>query len=189
MAQRLGIAAKSIGKIIVVINGIADQTNILALNARIEAASAGDYGKGFAVVAIEVNELAKQTANAALEIQKQVEEMQGNAEFAINAIKNISTLIEDVNAISQTIVSAVEEQSMTVNEISKSVSGLSLGVQEVARNVSESAQGLSEIVSNITVVNSAVSDNSKGISNVRVNAEGLAKLSDNLNILIKQFKI
>jgi methyl-accepting chemotaxis protein len=59
----------------------------------------------------------------------------------------------------------------------------------VARNVSESAQGLSEIASNITGVNRAVSDNSKGISNVRANAEVLAKFSNGLNILIKQFKI
>ncbi len=119
--DKLGAAAKSIGKVVEVINDIADQTNLLALNATIEVASAGEAGKRFAVVANEVKELAKQTAQATQEIQKQVEDMQTNTESAIKAIDSVSKVIEEVNEISQTIVSAVEEQSATVNEISRNV--------------------------------------------------------------------
>lgn len=187
--DRLGIAAKSIGKVIDVINDIADQTNLLALNATIEAASAGEAGKGFAVVASEVKELAKQTAGATEEIEKQIEEMQANTISAVEAIELVAKVIEEVNLISQTIVSAIEEQSATVNEISKDISYVNTGAQEVSRNVSESAKGLSEVSSNISGVNNAVSDTSRGILQVKTSADELAHLSENLKKLVRQFKI
>jgi methyl-accepting chemotaxis protein len=187
--DKLGAAAKSIGKVVEVISEIADQTNLLALNATIEAASAGEAGKGFAVVASEVKELAKQTAQATQEIQAQVEDMQTNAGWAVDAIEKVSKVIEEVNTISQTIVSAVEEQSATVNEISKSVSGVSTGAQDVSKNVSESAAGLSEVSVTIAGVNNAVADTAKGILRVKTSAEELSKLSEGLKELLKQFKI
>ena len=187
--DKLGTAAKSIGKVIEVINDIADQTNLLALNATIEAASAGEAGKGFAVVANEVKVLAKQTAQATQEIQKQVEDMQANTDSAIKAIESVSKVIEEVNVISQTIVSAVEEQSATVNEIAKNVSGVSTGAQEVSKNVAESATGLSEVSSTIAGVNNAVGDTAKGIVQVKTSAEELSKLSENLKELLGQFRI
>jgi methyl-accepting chemotaxis protein len=187
--DKLGTAAKAISKVVEVINDIADQTNLLALNATIEAASAGEAGKGFAVVASEVKELAKQTAQATQEIQKQVEDMQTNTDSAIKAIESVSKVIEEVNVISQTIVSAVEEQSATVNEISRNVSGVSTGAQEVSKNVAESATGLSEVSSTIAGVNNAVADTAKGIVQVKTSAEELSKLSENLKELLGQFKI
>ena len=187
--DKLGEAAKSIGKVVEVINDIADQTNLLALNATIEAASAGEAGKGFAVVANEVKELARQTAKATQEIKTQVEEMQDNTRSAIKAIDAVSVVIEDVNSISQTIVSAVEEQSATVSEIAQNVTGVSSGTQEVSRNVSESALGLSEVASTITGVNDAVASSAKGIEQVRSSAEELAKLSVTLKTLLSQFKV
>jgi len=186
---KLGSAAKSIGKVIEVINDIADQTNLLALNATIEAVSAGAAGKGFAVVAGEVKELAKQTAQATQEIKKQIEDMQTNTESAVLAIEAVSKVIEEVNVISQIIVSAVEEQSATVNEISKNVSCVSTGAKEVSKNVAESATGLSEISSTIVGINNAIADTAKGIMQVKTSAEELSKLSENLKELTGQFKI
>ncbi len=187
--DKLGQAAKSIGKVVEVINDIADQTNLLALNATIEAASAGEAGKGFSVVATEVKALAKQTSQATLEIQRQVEEIQSNTESAIKAIDSVSRVIEDVNVISQTIVSAVEEQSATITEISRNVSGVSAGTQEVSKNVSETATGLSEVSSTIAGVNDAVAQTAKGIVQVKNSAQELSTLSETLKELLMQFKI
>lgn len=186
---KLGSAAKSIGKVIEVINDIADQTNLLALNATIEAASAGDAGKGFAVVANEVKDLAKQTAQATQEIQQQIIEIQTNTESAVQTITAVSEVIEEVNAISHTIVSAVEEQSATINEISRNVSGVNTGTREVSKNVAESAKGLSEVNTTISGVNSAVSETVRGIVQVKTSAVELSKLSEGLKELLVQFQI
>lgn len=189
VVDKLGSAAKSIGKVIEVINDIADQTNLLALNATIEAASAGDAGKGFAVVANEVKVLAKQTAQATQEIQRQIVEMQTNTESAVKTITSVSEVIEEVNIISHTIVSAVEEQSATINEISRNVSGVNTGTREVSKNVAESAMGLSEVSSTIAGVNIAVADTVKGIVQIKTSAVELSKLSEGLKELLVQFKI
>lgn len=187
--DKLGAAAKSIGKVVAIINKIADQTNLLALNATIEAASAGEAGKGFAVVANEVKVLAKQTAQATQEIQKQVEEIQTNTESAVAAIESVSKVIEAVNLISQTIVSSVEEQSATINEVTKNVSGVSAGAQEVSKKVAESATGLSEVSSTISGVNYAVANTAKEIVQVKTSAAELSMLSEGLKELLGQFKI
>ena len=187
--DKLGTAAQSIGKVIELINSIADQTNLLAINATIEAASAGDAGRGFAVVANEVKELAKQTAQATLEIQKQVEDIQVNTSEAVKAIDSVATVIKEVNSISQTIVSAVEEQSATVNEIAGSVTGVSTGAQEVARNLAESGQRLSVIAGTVNGVSGAVSETAGGITQVKSSAGDLARISENLKKLLSQFKV
>jgi methyl-accepting chemotaxis protein len=186
--DRLGAAAKSVGKIVEVINDIADQTNLLALNASIEAASAGDAGKGFAVVASEVKELAKQTAQATQEIEQQIGEMQSNTQSAVKAIEAVSSVIEEVNTISQTIVSAVEEQSATVSEIARNINSVSVSAQGVSRNVLESAKGLSGVSATIAGVNSAVEETANGIVHVKSNAEELAKMAETLKSLLSQFK-
>jgi methyl-accepting chemotaxis protein len=187
--DQLGTAAKSIGKVVVVISDIANQTNLLALNASIEAASAGDAGKGFSVVANEVKALSQKTARATMEIEKQIAEMQSNAESAILSIEAVSRIIEDVNAISQTIVSAVEEQSATVNEISRNIVGVSAGATQVSKNVSESAMGLSEVASTISGVNAGVAETAHGTQQVKTSANELSLLSEKLKELLSQFKI
>ncbi len=187
--QKLGVAAHSIGKIVDVINQIASQTNLLALNATIEAASAGDAGKGFAVVANEVKELARQTATATEDIRRQVEDMQHNTENAVKAISGINRVIDEVNSISQSIVVTVNEQNKAVGEIAKSIAGANDGAQEVARNVSESANALSEVARTITSVNDAATDTSRGISQVNASVDELAKLANELEAIVHQFKV
>lgn len=185
----LGLAAKEIGKVIDMINHIADQTNLLALNATIEAASAGDAGKGFAVVANEVKELAKQTASATSEISRQIEGMQDSTNTAVTAIERITSVIEEVNAISQTIVSTVEEQSATVNEIANNMSNARTASTEIARNVAESAKGLSEVSRNIQMVNAGVESTTQGVAQVNTSTGDLARLSAGLQKLVEQFRV
>ncbi|MCG8649149.1 MAG: methyl-accepting chemotaxis protein, partial [Pirellulales bacterium] len=103
----LGSAADEIGKVIEVIQDIAEQTNLLALNATIEAARAGEAGKGFAVVATEVKELAKQTAAATDDIRGRIEGIQSSTGDAVEAIREISEVIGNVNEVSRTIAAAV----------------------------------------------------------------------------------
>ncbi len=187
--DKLGAAAQSIGKVTEVINTIANQTNLLALNASIEAASAGEAGRGFAVVANEVKGLSKKTAQATQEIEEQIKDMQRNAESAVQAIASVSRIIGQVNEISQTIVSAVEEQTATVQEIARNISGVSEGANLVSRNVSESASGLSEVSTNLTGVNAGVAETAQSIAQVKVSAQEMSILSEDLKRLLGQFRI
>lgn len=134
----LASSAQKIGEIINLINDIASQTNLLALNATIEAARAGDAGKGFAVVANEVKSLANQTAKATEEISKQITEMQGSTQSALEATQRVASVIGQVNEVVSSIASAAEEQNAAT--------------QEIARNVAQASQGTAEVTSNITGV-------------------------------------
>ena len=110
------------------INGIAEQTNLLALNATIEAARAGEAGKGFAVVASEVKELAQETARATEDISQRVEAIQADTAGAVDAISQISTVIGEINDFQATIAAAVEEQTATTNEMNRNVAEAASGI-------------------------------------------------------------
>ncbi len=105
----LGSAGQEISKVTETITEISEQTNLLALNATIEAARAGEAGKGFAVVANEIKGLAKQTAEATLEIRQRIDAIQSSTSTTITEMEQINTVINDVNSIVTTIASAVEQ--------------------------------------------------------------------------------
>jgi methyl-accepting chemotaxis protein len=148
--NRLGGASNEIGEVIKVITSIAQQTNLLALNATIEAARAGEAGKGFAVVANEVKELAKETARATEDIGKKIEAIQQETQKAVNAIREIGTIINRISEIQGNIASAVEEQSATTNEISRNavVAAASTGqITNSARQMVSQSEAASRAVS------------------------------------------
>ncbi|WP_425616247.1 PAS domain-containing methyl-accepting chemotaxis protein [Anatilimnocola sp. NA78] len=171
---KLGESSAEIGKVVKVITSIAEQTNLLALNATIEAARAGEAGKGFAVVANEVKELAKETAKATEDISRKIEAIQGDTKGAVEAIKQISGVINQINDISNTIASAVEEQTATANEM--------------GRNVAEASKGSGEIAQNITAVASAAQSTTQGASNTQQAASELSRMAAELQHLVSQFK-
>ncbi len=170
---KLGESSLEIGKVIKVITTIAQQTNLLALNATIEAARAGEAGKGFAVVANEVKELAKATARATEEIGQRIETIQGDTRSAVNAIGEVSKIINQINDISNVIAAAVEEQTATTNEIS--------------RNVGQAAQGTTEIARNIAGVATAARNTSAGAAEMQQSVALLTQVSTELDELVSKF--
>jgi len=185
----LGIAAKDINRITIVIEAIAGQIDLLALNATIEAARAGDAGKGFSVVASEIKELARQTAIAAKEIKNKISAMQNSTDTSISAIRSIAKVIDEVSCISKTIVSSVEEQSFTTKEIAIQISNTKDSAASIAKGISSSANEISLVASNMRHVDEVANKNEESVTKSKSVVTQLSTLSVKLQGIVDQFKI
>lgn len=148
----LGVSSVQIGKVIKVITTIAQQTRLLALNAKIEAARAGAAGKGFAVVAFEVQELAKETAAATDDIGQKIEAIQTAARSTMSAIDEISSIIRQISDFQQIIASAVEEQTAATSEMGRGIGVAAQAAVQIAENVASVARGMQQ-TSNVVAQN------------------------------------
>ncbi|MEM1045487.1 MAG: methyl-accepting chemotaxis protein [Pseudomonadota bacterium] len=171
--SKLSTSAQTIGDVISMISDIAEQTNLLALNATIEAARAGEAGKGFAVVASEVKGLASQTAKATEQISKQITGMQADTTAVVDAIGEIGGMIEDLNTGSASIAAAVEEQHAST--------------QEIARNTQHAADGTEQVTANIGEVSAAISETEQAASEVKAASSQLATEANRLRESVQEF--
>jgi len=187
--SELGAAAQDIGKVTEAISAISSQTNLLALNATIEAARAGDAGKGFAVVANEIKELAQQTAQATEEIRGKIQGIQHTTSQTVLEIGQISSVIEDVDAIVGSIAAAVEEQSTTTRDIAENVGQASTGVQQVNENVAQADTVIRGIARDVAAVSASAGEVAATARSMHENSETLAGLAGNLDGMVSRFKI
>ena len=171
--QRLDDAAKSIDNIVSLINDIAEQTNLLALNATIEAARAGEAGKGFAVVASEVKALASQTGAATQNISEHISGIQSATAKAVDAMSSIGGTIHEMSEIATAIAAAMEEQRAAAGEIT--------------RSAQEAADGTRDVFSNIQEVDQATSETGESAGQVLEASLAVSRQSESLKSAVEQF--
>ncbi len=186
---RLKNDADEIFRVVEVINDISEQTNLLALNATIEAARAGSAGKGFAVVAGEIKELARQTAQATLEIKEKIDSIQNSTVMTVSTIKEVTDEINGVNEMIDTVAGAVAEQSATTKEIAANVAQAAQGIQQMAENVSQSSAVSERIAKDIGEVSTAANAMSENSNQINTSVNDLSLLSNELQTTVEQFKI
>ena len=159
--SQLRQSSRQIGEVMLTISGISQQTNMLALNASIEAAHAGDAGRGFAVVANEVKQLSAQTSAAAAEIIKSVTSMQANTTAALSGVHEIGTIVARIDSIQGIIASSVQRQSETTSEITRTATSLAQGSKQVSAGVAGVAESTRETFAGLSEMHVAATDLSR----------------------------
>jgi twitching motility protein PilJ len=180
--KRLGESSQEIGDIVELINDIAEQTNILALNAAIQASMAGEAGRGFAVVADEVQRLAERSANATRQIEALVKTIQTDTNEAVTSMEQSTSGVVNTAELAENAGSALDEIENVSNQISTLIQSISRSAGEQA----EAAAGVSDTMNNIQETTLRTS---RGTSATAASIGKLAELATQLRTSVSGFKL
>ncbi len=180
--KRLGESSQEIGDIVELIDDIADQTNILALNAAMQAAMAGEAGRGFAVVADEVQRLAERSGNATKQIEALVKTIQADTNEAVSSME--ATTTEVVNGAQ--LAEAAGEALQEIESVSKTISERTMQVSDLAQQQSKEASLVNDTMSVIQEITTQTSD---GTSHTATSIGRLADMADDLQNSVAGFRL
>jgi methyl-accepting chemotaxis protein len=180
--QELEAESKNIGTVLDVIKGIAEQTNLLALNAAIEAARAGEQGRGFAVVADEVRTLAGRTQESTQEIEEMISRLQNGAYNAVCVMNNGQEMTN--TGVKQ--AAAAGEALQTINAAVERISGMNTQIAQAAEQQSSVTE---EITRSIVSINQVAEQSAVGARQISEASHELAELSEHLKGLVERFNI